>query len=211
MVLNSYRGRPVAEELYYHYANTHYLLEEYILASYYFKNFSNTFTFSKKREEADFLSAYANYLMSPTFRLDQEFTLKAIDEFQIFANTYPTSDKVAQCNTLIDELRDKLELKAFEKGQMYYDHRNYKSAIQSLGNVLIEFPDTDRAEEIEYLIIKSSFDYAANSIFNKQEERYNKTVEYIATFNDKFPRSSYKRELRILLNTSQDRLKRFQS
>ena len=32
--------------------------------------------------------------------------------FQIFINTYPNSDRVAQCNRLIDELRMKQEMKA---------------------------------------------------------------------------------------------------
>ena len=65
-----------------------------------FKNFSNTFPNSEYREESDFMTAYSNYQLSPTFRLDQTYTIKAIEGFQLFANTYPDSKRVEECNRL---------------------------------------------------------------------------------------------------------------
>src|SRR5690554_5610688 len=43
LVLNNYRGKSETEELYFNYAYTHYYLYEYILASYYFQRYANTF------------------------------------------------------------------------------------------------------------------------------------------------------------------------
>ena len=71
LVLNTIRGDKDAEKAYFYYAYTYYYLKQYTLAAYYFKNFSNTFTSSAFREEAAYMSAYSNYLLSPTFRLDQ--------------------------------------------------------------------------------------------------------------------------------------------
>ena len=60
--------------------------------------------------------------MSPNHKLDQTYTLEAIKSFQDFTNTFPRSDRVTQCNELIDELRDKLEKKAYyhSKVILYY-------------------------------------------------------------------------------------------
>ena len=40
LVLNTLRGSDKAEKAYYSYAYTHYYLKQYLLAAYYFKNFS---------------------------------------------------------------------------------------------------------------------------------------------------------------------------
>ncbi len=125
IVLNNYRGKAEAEKLYFAYSYTHYHMKNFILASYYFKNFASTFVNSKNREEAEFMSAYSTYLMSPSYRLEQSNTSKAIAEFEQFTNTYPQSTRVDKCNALIDELRKKLEKKAFEEGKLYFDMKEY--------------------------------------------------------------------------------------
>jgi outer membrane protein assembly factor BamD len=72
--------------------------------------------------------------------LDQENTLKAIESLQLFINLYPKSERVAEASKLIQNLRDKLEKKAFENAKLYfvtgaYDPSNYKSAIIAFKNV----------------------------------------------------------------------------
>jgi outer membrane protein assembly factor BamD len=65
LVLTTVRGDARAEKAYFQYAYTHYHQKQFLLAAYYFKNFSNTFLNSPYREEAAFMSAYSNYLLSP--------------------------------------------------------------------------------------------------------------------------------------------------
>ena len=105
LIIPAYRGRPELEKVYFNYANTYYKLSKFVLASYYFNNFSSTFPTSKLKEEADFMAAYSNYQMSPSFRLDQTYTIKAIEELQTFTNAHPNSERVKECNRLIDEMR----------------------------------------------------------------------------------------------------------
>jgi outer membrane protein assembly factor BamD len=202
LVLSSFRGRPEAEDIYFKYAYTYYQLEQFILASYYFKNFSQTYTNSPKREEADFMSAYSNYQLSPTFRLDQTYTAKAIDELQLFVNTYPRSNRVSECNKLIDELRAKLEQKVYEEGKLYFDLRNYQSATHVFENLLKDFPETRNAEEVRYLIIRSAFLLAENSVVDKQEERYQETINRAKTFLTRYKASAYTREVTDIQNIS---------
>jgi outer membrane protein assembly factor BamD len=202
LVISSYKGRKEAEDIYFKYAYTFFYLERYILASYYFNNFSQTYGGSDFREEADFMSAYAQYKMSPIFRLDQSNTKKAIDEMQLYVNTYPLSPRVEECNRLIDEMRAKLEEKAYSEGILYFNLRQYQSSVQVLENLLKDFPETNRADKIRYDIIKSMYLWAENSIITKQEERYTKVVENGEEFLVKYPNSPYFNEVRLIVVNS---------
>lgn len=188
LVLNQYRGSRQGEELFFKYAYTHYHLGNYMLAATYFTNFASTFAYSEFTEEADFMTAYSYYKQSPSYRLDQEPSTQAIDAFQDFANKYPESERVAECNKLIDELRSKLEEKAFSQGMLYYDLDQYQAAITAFVNMLSEFPETQRAEEVRFLILKASFEYAVNSVYDKRSERYEEAraryKEYINRYSN---------------------------
>ena len=211
LIISSYRGKREAEEIYFKYAYTYYHLEQYILAAYYFKNFSNTYGTSELREEADFMSAYANYQLSPTFRLDQQYTYEAIEGFQLFVNTYPNSERVEQCNNLIDAMRAKLELKAFKAAELYFNLQDYQAAIQSFENVLKDFPDTNSRVEIEYMAIRSAYLLAKNSFVEKQKERYTATVKRASEFLARYRDSRYGDEVQSMYEQSTDQLKELEN
>lgn len=206
LIAGSYRGKAEAEDILFNYAYTFYHTRQFVMASYWFKNFAQTYGASSKRQDAEFMAAYSNYRMSPSFRLDQTYTLKAIDEFQQFINTYPNNPRVGECNDLIEEMRAKLERKAFEEGQLYFDIRQYQSAVQSYENLLKDFPETERADEVRYMIIKSSFLMAENSFVDKQEERYRETFNLGEEFITRYPESEYAKEVSSILNSSQKKL-----
>lgn len=206
LIISSFRGRPEAEQIYFKYAYTYYYLEEYILASYYFKNFAQTYTISPLREEADFMSAYSNYQLSPTFRLDQTYTLKAIDELQAFTNLYPNSLRVQECNILIDQMRAKLEKKAFEEGKLYFNLRLYQSATHTFENLLKDFPETKNAEEVRYMIIRAYYLLAENSVVERQQERFQETIDKASAFLSRYPNSVYNKEVSNLQNNSSKKI-----
>ena len=195
LVIAVYRGRAEAEDLNYKYAYTYYYQKNYIMSTYYFKEFVQTYGASDKRQEAEFMSAYSNYLLSPKFRLDQTYTNKAIQELQFFINTYPDSERVEQCNKLIDELRAKLEMKAFDEGRLYFDLRRYDAAIQVYENLLKDFPETQNTAEIRWMIIRSAYLLAENSVLQRQSERYERTLDLAAEFVERFSESEYLEEV----------------
>lgn len=206
LVMASYRGKAEAEDIYFNYAYTYYYLRQYLLAAYYFKNFATTYGGSSKRQDAEFMAAYSNYQMSPTFRLDQTYTLKAIEEFQAFINAYPNNPRVEECNNLIDEMRAKLERKAYEEGVLYFDIRQYQSAVQSFENLLKDFPETDRADQVRYMIIKSSYLMAENSFVDRQKERYQETATLAEEFLGRYEESEHHKEVSSILKNSQRKL-----
>jgi outer membrane protein assembly factor BamD len=202
----AFRGTEKGEKVYYYYAYSNYHIGDYVMASYHFNNFLTTYPNSKYSEEVQFMYAYCFYLDSPVASLDQTNSLDAIDKFQLFINRYPKSEKVVQANSLIDELRMKLETKAFNNAKLYYRTENYKAAITSFQNVLNDFPATIFKEEIYYLIFRSAYLYAFNSIPSKQLERYKDAKEYYLKLVDTFPQSSYLQDAEKSYNNVQQQI-----
>lgn len=194
LILNQYRGTREGEELFFKYAYTHYHLGNYALAATYFTNFSSTFAYSNYTEESDFMKAYAYYKQSPSFRLDQEPSVQAIDAFQDFANKYPDSERVSSCNELIDELRSKLELKAYNQGILYYKLSQFNAAITSFDNMLSEYPESKHAEESRFLILKSAYEYGTNSIYVRRAERLDEASSRYKDYISRYPRGPHAKE-----------------
>lgn len=211
LIINNLRGKVEAEKVYFYYSYTHFHLRRYVLASYYFSNFSTTFPNSPFREEADYMMAFSNYQLSPSYRLDQTYSAKAIDQFQLFVNTYPTSERVSECNRLIDVMRRKLEKKAFAEGELYYNLRQYQAATQSFENLLRDFPETPDAERVRFLVMKGNFLLAENSVLGKQIERYQATLGFYKKFINKYPVSNYRKEADSISKTSNKKLKQLEN
>jgi outer membrane protein assembly factor BamD len=161
-----------------------------MLAGYHFDNFVRTFPRSTRAEDAQFMNAKCYFLDSSEPSLDQASTKKAIDELQLFINRYPESPKVDECNDLMDRLRFKLETKAFNGAKLYYRLKEYKAAIFALRNTLADFPDTRHREELSFMILRSSYMLADNSIEEKKVERFESTLSECDAFIERFPGSS---------------------
>lgn len=207
LILNQYRGTREGEELFFKYAYTHYHLANYALSATYFTNFSSTFAYSPYTEEADFMNAYSSYKLSPSFRLDQTPSIDAINGFEDFANKYPDSERVAQCNELIDELRSKLEVKAYHQGILYFNLKKYNAAITSFSNMLSDYPESVHAEHARYLILKSAYDYAINSIYDKREERLLEAKLRYKEYINRYPRGHSVKEAKEINKQIESELK----
>jgi outer membrane protein assembly factor BamD len=190
-VMPIYRGTQKAESINYYYAMAHYKQGDYIYAAHLFITFNQSFPKSEHAEEFFFLSAYCKYLMSPGTGLDQTPTLEAIQQFQRFANRYPQSPKVEEANILIDELRLKLEKKAFDIAMMYYKIGNFNSAATSFKTLIVDYPDIKYRETAMFYIANSYFRFAENSVAEKQQERYELAVDAYTKFSRAFPNSEY--------------------
>lgn len=209
LIINNLRGTAEAEKVYFQYAYSHYHQKKYVLASYYFKNFVNTYGNSAYKEEAEFMSAYSHYQLSPSFRLEQSYTSKAIDGFQLFVNTYPNSERVALCNKLIDEMRKKLEVKEFYVGQLYYDIKQYQSATRVFENMLKDYPDSKSHEKIRHIIVKSAYLLAENSVYEKQRERFETVIKKGEEFLRKYPDSDKMEEIKNFIEYAKNGMKKF--
>lgn len=200
-LMSYFRMTDKGEDVYYYYAKTHYCMNDYFLAGYYFKRFAKNFPNSSRAEECAFNSAVCYMKNSPEHNLDQSDTYKAIDEFQLFMNRYPTSNLIDSCNVLIKDLRGKLELKSFQKAQLYYKMEKYRSARIAFNSTLESFPDTKFREEILFMIVKSNFMFASNSIDAKKAERFEETINSYHIFVDSFENSRHRKVAESYFNT----------
>jgi len=206
---SKYRGQAEAEDLFYLRANANYKLRDYTSARFHFKQFASTYPSSPRAEECRFMAAYCYFIESPRPSLDQENTRKAIDELQLFVNYYPESERAKEAGDLIQKLRDKLERKAFNNAKLYYNMGSpddYRAAVIAFENVLKQYPDTKYAEEIEYLIVKSQYEYADHSSPFKQEERFNDAIDFYDNFVSHYPNSKYSNELNNLKESADKKI-----
>jgi outer membrane protein assembly factor BamD len=208
LVIQHYRGRVEAEDLFFKYAYSHYHLNDFILASSYFKNYGTTFSSSPNKQEADYMAAYSNYRLSPNAKLDQSYTEKAIEGFESFINDYPQTERAAEANKLIDVMRSKQEEKAFAQGNLYYKIGQYQAANTSFESMLKEFPDSKRVEEVRYLILKSSFTLAFNSVNEKKKERFEQTLTNYEMFIKKHPKSKLMKDAKSIQKSTLAEIKK---
>ena len=165
--------------------------------------FYATYNNSPFAEEAFYMYAYSMFKDSPPSNLDQTNTLTAIDALQTFINTYPDSKYAEKCNKDLNDLRNRLEKKAYEKAKLYYKTRqpsygglaNYKATVVSVGNFLKDFPDSKYREELQYIQVIAQQELADVSLFTKQKERYNEAITLYEKFIDKYPKSKYLKDL----------------
>ena len=90
---------------------------------------------------------------------------------------------------------DTAESRAFEEALLYYDLGNFQSALHTFENLIKEYPDSDKLQNIRFLAVKSAFLLAENSIYEKKMERYELTLKKYDEFRRKYPISEYDPEL----------------
>jgi outer membrane protein assembly factor BamD len=189
-LITIYKGSKNIDDLYYMYAKSHYEQDEFLIAAFHFKNIHDSYPTSKYAEESLYLNAVCYQRMSPTPNLDQEYTRKAIENFQLFVNSYPNTERLEEANNSVRALRRKLEIKDFNSANLYYKIGHYRAAAVAFANFLKNFPDAQETEKAALLTVKSYYLYARHSIPSKQLERYESAV------------SAYKDVLALYKNSS---------
>jgi outer membrane protein assembly factor BamD len=195
LLQNSFRNTPQGEMITYRTAMCYYLTYDYEIAAYYFNKFVNTYSFSREAEKAAFMNAYCSYLISPKVNLDQQNTETAISQLESYIERYPQGDSVARAKELLVDLNGKLEEKDYNICILYYRMENYNAAITCFENLLKKYPNTLHREEILSNMAKTYYDYAENSVPEKQKERYEACIERFNTLGYLYPESAYLKEV----------------
>ena len=186
-----YRGKPQGERITFFYANCLLNTKNYVLAAFEFESFAKAYPLSEKVEDANYFSAYAYYKQSPVFSLDQNETNNAVENLQEFINKYPNSERMSSANDLVQELRIKLEYKAFEIAKQYNTIRDYKSAIIVLDDFISDYPGTPYREDALFYLFDSSYELAINSVDSKMLERLNDAKKLYNELIEVYPESKY--------------------
>lgn len=187
---------------YFKMGMTYYKMRDYIMAGYYLNNFVSRFPYSPRAEESLFLSAMCSVRMSPESSLDQEDTELAINDLQLFIDRYPQSNLVDSCNTIMDQLRLKLEKKDYESVVLYHKMENYKAAKTSAALFMENYPQSIYVEELAYIRIYNAYTLATKSIFDKKKDRFEEVIKFCNLFTAKYDNSDYAKKVKNIQENS---------
>lgn len=177
------RATDSLEQVYYYSAYCHFGTGDYDVASMFFKDFTESFTSSKRSVECAYMAVYCDYLAVGSYELDQSHTLQTIGGLQTFINYNPDSPYALKCNEHIDDLRKKLMLKEYHHVIQYYNMGDFRATVTSAKNTLKMFPDMEQKEELEFLTVKAQYKYAENSIEKKRADRLKEVIEYAKDYS----------------------------
>lgn len=194
------------EVAYYRLAKSYYALKDYYLAGYYFDNFTKRFPTSVKAEECQFMTAMCSVKNSPSYSLDQEETVLALNDLQLFVDRYPASNLVDSCNRTMDRLRYKLEYKDLESVRLYSKMEKFKAAGTTADNFIETYPNSQHREEVQFIQLENSYELAVNSILRLKKERLDKVVANYKQFEIRFPSSKYSSRADAILKKTQNEL-----
>jgi len=209
-IVPAYRGKPQAQRLMFVYANTFYILEDYALAGYQFERFEQAYPTSDSVEVAAYRSARSYYELSPRYSLDQKDTYKGLTKLQEFINKYPESEKRAESNALVKELREKLEKKDIEIAhQMLKTAQafgSYKPALEAYDNFITDHPGSIYRKNAFYGRFDSAYQQAINSVPALVEERLISAKDYYKSFVKYYGESDLRDEADAILADINNRL-----
>lgn len=196
------KGTPRDDSTNFFIAKSYYLDKDPFTAERYFNTFKLVFPRSPFAEEAAYLEGVCLYDASYRSDLDQSPTQKAIAVFAEFSYSFPNSGWKEEVQLMIEDLTNRLITKLFGTGKFYYKVEDYQSAIVSLRNNLRDYPDTKYREESLYLILRSNYLYASNSVREKQVERYQQAVDEYFNFISEYPDSKYTKSAKSMYEKS---------
>ena len=78
--------------------------------------------------------------------------------------------------------------------------------MHSFENLLKDFPETKNAERVRFMIIKASYLLAQNSVVDKQEERFQSTVEKSSEFLSRSKDADMQKEINTIYKNSSKKL-----
>jgi outer membrane protein assembly factor BamD len=199
-----HKGTDRAEQTLFMLANAYFNRKDYFSASTYFETYYKTFPKGVFTEDCRFLAGKAAYLNSPDSRLTQEETIKAMDQLNVFLDYYPESDRKADVMKMLNELQDKLVYKQLLACRLYYNlgnymGNNYESCIITASNALIDYPVSGYREELSYLVLKSRYTLATQSVESLKMDRFRATQDEYYSFINEFPESKFRKEADAML------------
>ena len=197
------------DSLAYYTAYANFKNDDFSTSTELLDDFRRKFTRSPFLEDVEGMYALSYYYMSPDPERDQTMTTQALTAIHEYLGRYPNSTRRAAFEQMIRELTQKQYDKVFINAKTYYTIGRYKSAVPALKNALKKYPDSPHREELMYLIVKSSYELAHNSIESLQRDRYMAMMDSYYSFVAEFPESKHVKELTRMQEEAKKYLAKF--
>lgn len=189
MIKLQYPASNYADDAQFYIAEIYFNKKEYIMASFNYSRLKAMYPGSEYQKISLYKSGYAQYLLSPIYDLDQNYTKKAIKTFQEYQLYYPEQDSMYEnASKFIQELRDKLGEKDFRTAELYRTLESPQSSLIYYDIIINNYDDTSFLEPSIYGKIESLF----------LLDRYDEANMTINTYNKLFPDGKYKLKIENL-------------
>jgi outer membrane protein assembly factor BamD len=140
-----YQGSSVAPDAQFYLGECRFVRGEYLLAAFEYSIVKRNYPASSRVADASFKTAMCYYNLSPKSALDQQYTRKAIDEFQSFIEYYPSNANAKDAESKINELTVRLAKKQYDTARLYTKMEYYRSAMVYYDDVIEKYHDTEYA------------------------------------------------------------------
>jgi outer membrane protein assembly factor BamD len=152
-------GTPWADSVEFLLGECNFHQGKFVLAAMEYGSLRRLFPTSPLNQEAQFRIADSYYSIAPPPGIDQEYTGKAIEEYQVFIEQFgkrPGTDSLVQlASGRIRELRNKQGQKYYDAAVLYYNMNRFKACAEYCDVIQDKFYDTDYADKSSLLKIKS--------------------------------------------------------
>ncbi|HDQ45009.1 MAG TPA: outer membrane protein assembly factor BamD [bacterium] len=150
MVAMNNPGSVISDKTQFYLADSHYHLKEYIQAIAEFERLIRSLPQSPYVDDARYKIGMCYFRLSPGYALDQEYTYKAISQFEQFLDEHPDSELRLEVEKRIHESREKLAKKEFKTAELYRKMGYIRAAVISYENVTREFTNSSFCAEAYY-------------------------------------------------------------
>jgi outer membrane protein assembly factor BamD len=140
--VEQFPGTEKTDDALYYLGQAYFQNKDYALASGQFDRLIRDFPQSPLQPDALFQLARCDDLSSHRAALDQTETLRAIERYRQFLDTYPEHAKAAEARARLTALRERLAEKRFRNGRLYAKLHHDAAAIFYLEGVLGEYGES---------------------------------------------------------------------
>lgn len=204
---NIYAGTDKNDSIKFYIASSWYDKGEFATSAELFDEFRKANSRSPFMERAEYLIAMSYLNLAPNSELDQSYANEAKSAFEEFIYRYPESANSVKAQTYIRDLQERMHRKDFYVGETYYKINYFNSAIITLKNILKKDAETPLREDILFLILKSQYAYARESVAEKQKERFYDVIDSYYSLSSQFPESKYIKTAERLFKNAEDFVK----
>ena len=177
-----HQGSAYADSAQFFLGECRYHRGEYLIAATEYAYLKRSYPASPLVPDAQYKLAMSYFNLSPPSMLDQQYTRKAIDEFQGFLDYYPKNERADEAAAKIKELNNRLAKKEYDTAVLYQTMQDFKSAVFYFEDVIEKYHDTDYAPlsylgKVEVLLTRKKYEEARTTL---------------QSFYDRFPNSVLK-------------------
>lgn len=173
----SYSGSTIADKAQFYLAECHINMKEYILAASEYERLIKIYPSSEWIDDAKYKLGFCYYKLSPKYSLDQEYTHKAIREFQEFLEEYKTSDLIPEVEDKLRLSREKLAQKAYAAADQYRKMGYWDAAIIYYNLMLDKYYDSKFSPKAQFQLAECY----------RNDDQLDEALDAYTLFVSKFP------------------------